>query len=301
MRGGARAALLRLLGLAGLLASLASVTGCSKRPEIVASRGPLLSIWEHEGPAARPPPAPASVSLALGSLPPDELPRIREDLRDSADFALRHAAPDLLDLGENAPEGATSGSARAALRDLPALTAAANVLGSPWGAQGISARLGASCDPTAVVCVPIFAREAGPEVALIRRGRALAWALGHAAILRVAAASRQAFEHALQEGRSNPRGTVAMVFHASRGTLDEAELEALRRQARGSLEQLPASSLQRPWLQALAAAPSTWELPFALEPDQVLVVPRLSVLARLGDFEAEVERAGTFEWIVRPR
>jgi len=37
-----------------------------------------------------------------------------------------------------------------------------------------------------------------------------------------------------------------------------------------------------------------------LEADQVLVVPRLSALARLQDFVAEVERAGAFEWLAGP-
>jgi len=36
-------------------------------------------------------------------------------------------------------------------------------------------------------------------------------------------------------------------------------------------------------------------LPIALDADEVLVIPRLSALARLQDFRSEVERAGTCE------
>jgi hypothetical protein len=104
----------------------------------------------------------------------------------------------------------------------------------------------------------------------------------------------------LQEARRKPRGTIAMVFGASQGTLDEAELVRLRDQARQSLDQLPAGVPLRPWLEALAAAPTSWKLPVDLQDDQVLVVPRLSALARLRDFAAEVERAGNVEWIAGP-
>jgi hypothetical protein len=91
-----------------------------------------------------------------------------------------------------------------------------------------------------------------------------------------------------------------MVFNATRGKLDEAELDLLHRQARRMLADIAADSPQRPWLDALEAAQADWQLPIALETDELLVIPRLSAMARLGDFVSEVERTGTFEWVVRP-
>lgn len=295
-RSGA-AALVRALGLVGLF----GLCACSTRTKAAQTRGPFLSILQREGAAGvRGAVSPASVTLALGGLRPEELPRLRKHLAESTDGALRRAAPELFDL-----EGPSDGDAgpdplREALPDLPALTAAANLLGSPWEAPGISVRLGPSCDAAASRCVPLFTPAAEPEGALVRRARALAWAPGYAALLRVSADARPALLRSLREAQSRPSGTLAMVFGAARGTLDEAELDLLRREARRALEQVRPDAPQRPWLDAMGAARADWELPIALEADQLLVIPRLSALARLRDFVSEVERAGAFEWVARP-
>ena len=76
-------------------------------------------------------------------------------------------------------------------------------------------------------------------------------------------------------------------------TLDEVELELLREQARRALAHLGPGAPQRPWLEALGAVRANWELPIALDPNDVLVIPRLSALARLQDFHSEVGLAGT--------
>jgi hypothetical protein len=91
-----------------------------------------------------------------------------------------------------------------------------------------------------------------------------------------------------------------MVFDATRGKLDEVELDLLRRQAHRALADMAADSPRRPWFAAIEATPADWQLPIALAADELLVIPRLSALARLRDFTAEVERAGTFDWVVRP-
>ena len=279
----------RPLALAGLLALVA----CSNRSRATDRHGPVLSVIAREGAvAARRPVEPAIVSLALAGLPAGELARLREHLRESTDTALRRAAPDVFDLGE-APDAASPDPLRLALPDVPALTAAANVLGSPWEAPGISVRLGPTCAAEATRCIPLLEPPGMQDDALTRRGRALAWALGNAIWLQVSATSRPALIRALQESRTRPQSTIAMVFGAARGSLDEAELDGLRRQARESLEQVAAGSSRRPWLEALAAAPASWELPVPLESDQVLVIPRLAALARLQDFAAEVHAAMT--------
>jgi hypothetical protein len=294
-RGPGAAALLYEAAFIGLL----GLAACSTRTKAAGSRGPFLSILPREGATpARGAIAPGSVSLALGGLPPGALPRLREQLKESSETALRRAAPALFDLDDAPPD-----ASRHALPDLPALTAAANVLGSPWEAPGISVQLGAVCEAAASRCVPLFAPavetvETGD--ALVRRARALAWALGNAAVLRVPANGRPGLLRALREAQPRPSSTLAMVFDAARGTLDDAELDLLRQQVRQALAELAPDAPQRPWLDALGAVRPDWELPIALDADQLLVVPRLSALARLQDFVSEVERAGTFEWVVRP-
>jgi hypothetical protein len=186
------------------------------------------------------------------------------------------------------------------LPDLPALTAAANLLGSPWEGPGISVHVGAVCEAAASRCTPVFVPAAMADEPLVRRGRALAWALANAALLRVAANAREGLLHSLRDVQLRPSGSVAIVFASARGTIAAAELDRLRHEARQALAQLRPDAPQRPWLDALDAARTHWELPVALDADQMLVIPRLSALARLQDFAAEIESTGTFEWVVRP-
>jgi hypothetical protein len=284
-------ALARALGLVGLLA----LAGCLSRPK-AEHRGPFLSISRQEGgtvPRSAVPPG--SIALALGGLPPGELTRLRELIEESTDAAVRRAAATLFDRVGLAEEAAAPEPdlLRQALPDLPALTAAANVLGTPWNAPGLSVRLGATCDAAADGCVPLFAPAVDGEDVLVRRGRALAWTLGNAVRLRVPAGSREALLRSMREAEIRPSGTIALVFGAPRGELDEAELALLREQARRALAHLAADAPQRPWLEALGAARAVWELQIALDADEVLVIPRLGALARLQDFHSEVEHAGT--------
>jgi hypothetical protein len=292
-RSGARALAGGVVGLFALLV----FAGCSRRPE-AERRGPFLSIFRQEATnEARVAVPPGSIALALGGLPPDSLPRLREYLTQSTDLALRRAAPMLFDLGlDEDAASPTPDPLRQALPDLPALTAAANALGAPWSAPGLSVQVGPACTAAASRCVPLFAQAADDADALVRRARALAWALGNAAVLRVPAGSREALLRSLREAQTRPSSTIALIFGASRGALDAAELELLRDQARVALAHLPAGAPQRPWLDALCVAKASWELPVRLDADEVLVVPRLSALARLQDFRSEVARdAGTSE------
>ena len=283
------------------LAVLLGTADCSTRRRTNEGRGSVLSIVAAAGARESAGVGPASVSLALGGLPPEEIPRLRERIAESADAALRRAAPDLLDMGSPADDAAARDAANQVGPDLPALTAAVNLVGAPWSAPGISVRLGAGCDPAASRCVPLFAPPSSePEDPLARRARSLAWALSNASRVRSPPSSRTALVRSLRAAQRRPSSTVAIVFDAARGTLDGTELDLLRREARRAMEALGTDAPQRAWLEAIAAAQATWELPIDLESDELLVVPRLSALARLVDFASEVESAGTFTWISRP-
>jgi hypothetical protein len=228
----------------------------------------------------------------LAGLPPEELPRLRETLAASNAAAVRTAAPALFDLvGSQSPDDADP--LRRALPDLPALTAASDLLGAPWSARDILVELGPACAQGTTRCVPLFSAPATDP--LERRGRALAWALGNAAILRAPASTRPALIRAL---RAAP--TVALVFDSTQGILDGAQFEQLQVEARRALGHLPPNAAQRAWLESLDRSDAHWALPVPLGPDEVLVVPRLSALARLPRFESDLNAAGAFEWIVRP-
>ena len=211
------------------------------------------------------------------------------------DAAVARASPLNLGLDEGDQNGA--GTTEVFQRELPALTAAANLLGSPWSAPGLSVSLGPICQAGAAECVPLFAVPT--DHPRERRARALAWALSHCAILKARAAPGD-LAAALHERQGQPKGTVALVFADRGGALDEGQLQQLRGQATRALAHLPEKSPERFWLEAIGRAGSNWALPVALGPDELLVVPRLSVLARLKDFTAELTNAGSFDWVVRP-
>ncbi|HVY44909.1 MAG TPA: hypothetical protein VHB21_03480, partial [Minicystis sp.] len=120
-----------------------------------------------------------------------------------------------------------------------------------------------------------------------------------AAIVRAAPAARAAIVTRLRDAALGAT-TIALVFDAPTGELDEARLTPLCDAARRALGHLDRAAPARPWLDALAKAPARWTLPVPLGPDEILVVPRLSALSRLAAFEADVAAGGELTWVVRP-
>jgi hypothetical protein len=285
-RGCVATALACALGLVGVV----GLADCST-PSKGERRGSFLSVQRQEGSTVASADAlPGSVALALGGLPAGEMTRLREGLAESTEVAVRRAAPALFDLADD-DAGTAPDPLRQAMPDLPALTAAVNVLGAPWHAFGLSVTLGPTCAVASPACVPLFTPAVDRDDALVRQGRALAWTLGNAALLRVPASSRAALLRSLRGMQTRPSGTIALVFDAPRGVVDAKELGLLHDEAREALLHLGPGALQRPWLEALVAARAEWALPIPLDSDEVLVIPRLSALARLQDFHSEVERA----------
>ncbi len=278
------------LGLAALVLAAAA---CPAKP---AAR-PKLSVFEVAPgePAPAGALAPEAFSVALGALSPEPRARLLEALTQATDAEVKRAHPLVVDLVEDGtPERARL---RELLRaDVPAVTAANNLLGAPWHAPGLQVELGTECAPHAARCfeVPSPAREDTLE----RRGAFAAWALAHAALVR--SPTKDALVEALRAEQQQPGSALALVLSARSGSVAAGQRDAFERQARRGIPLLPEDAPERRWLEALAHAPAGWSLPVPLEADEVLVIPRLASLARLHEFAAEIERAGPLEWVVRP-
>jgi hypothetical protein len=268
--------------------------GCS-----AAKREPLvLSIFDApESSSVQGTRAPAAVATALGGLNAEVLQQLGDQLKAANDAAITRANPLTFQLDDDAT--GKEGQAAALQREMPAVTAAANLASSQWSAPGIRVELGRRCQPSAATCLPLLTDATFAEDTHTRRARGLAWALSHAAIVR-AHGSALELGRVLRE-RLKASGTMALVFTATAGTLEAVPLGVLRAQAARAVSHLPQKAAGRGWLEAMAHAEPGWTLPVALEPDEIMVVPRLSALARMKDFEAELAKAGSFDWVVRPR
>ena len=260
------------------------LVGCAAPPAGVLS---VFSAPEAPAPGAL---RSDSVSLALGGLPSGATQRISDALAAATRSAIRRANPLYVELGESAPGTALSAN-------LPALTAAANLLGSPWQAPGLSVELGPSCQPGAQRCIPLF-RERQDD-GLERRARGMAWAFSNAALLRAPGRVVQVRDE-LQQRATQPDSTLALVFTRSSGSLDATEMGALQHEATRALRYLPEGAHERFWMEALAQPPAQWTLPLHLDADELLVVPRLGALARVPEFVGEIRSATDAEWVVIP-
>jgi hypothetical protein len=280
-------------GAALVCAAVLSVGCTDARPE-----GPVLSIFETAGtpgPGAQPL-DPAAVSLALAGLEPGALERVRAALAMATDVAVKRANPLLVDLVPPASPPTRAALSEVLRAELPAATAASNLMAAPWRAEGLRVELGPACQPGATRCVSAFGAASGD--AIERRARGVAWAWSHAAVLRPKEGA-PALVQALRARRTQAASTLALVLTAETGELDGAAMEGLRHQASRALAHAAPGSPEHFWLDAISKAPGHWTSPVALQRGEVLVVPRLGVLARLHDFEAELISAGSFEWRVR--
>jgi hypothetical protein len=260
------------------------LVGCAAPPAGVLS---VFSAPDAPAPGAL---RSGAVTLALGGLPSGDAQRISDELAAATRSAIRRANPLYVELAEPAP--ATPLSA-----NLPALTAAANLLGSPWQAPGLSVELGPTCRPDAQRCIPVFRERLDDGVE--RRARGMAWAFSNAALLRAPGRVEQVRD-ALQQRAIQPDSNIALVFTSSSGSLDAASLGALQREATRALRYLPEGARERFWLEALAQPSVQWALPVQLNAEDLLVVPRLGALARVPEFVGEIRGTADAEWVLVP-
>jgi hypothetical protein len=267
----------------GLLLAL-GLFGCASPPEGVLS---VLPAPENTLASALPR---GAVALALGGLPADTERHLGDEIAAATRAAIQRANPLYVDLSGEPAAGPLAAH-------LPALTAAANLLGSPWQGPGLRVELGADCRPEARLCIPLF-RERQDD-GLERRARGMVWTLSNAALLR-APGRVEAVREALQQRAIQTDSTIALVFTKSSGSFDATGLSAIQREASRALRYVPAEANGHSWLEALAQPAPQWALPIQLEPDELLVIPRLGALARVNEFVLEVRQASSAEWVVVP-
>jgi hypothetical protein len=273
--------------LASTVTSIAAATllaACSSAPV-----GPVLAV--SNGGRPRPASAGAAVALAMAGIGSEARADLEDGLAVFADRAIAKAHPLIVDLDEEPVDAALR---RVLAARLPAITAAMNLAGSPWHADGISVELRDACPAAAVRCLPIFG--AAPVDALEKRARILSWAFSSAALVR-ATSPIDDVVGALSTRAAEPDTTIALVLTSH--PIDDV---AVRAQAKRVGEIVDGSEgLEARWITALSEerAPA---LPLVLAEDEILIVPRLGVLARLSDFEREVDaQRGAFTWIFRPQ
>lgn len=273
------------------LAVVALTLSCSNS----AASTSVLSVFERPSQKAvsAQPLNPAAISLSLAGGAPNAVDRTRALLGAVSVAVRQRANPFIIDL--DGSEAYTLTSTRTQLlTQLPAATAAANLLASPWRDTGIWVELGVSCPPSANRCMRLYDWNGSDTVE--RRVRNVVWAWSHAALIRPKGPVA-AFVAALRRRAVQPTTTIALVFARSSGQLNAASLAALRREARQAQAQTPPKSPERYWLRAVTHAPAKWSLPVPIAAGDVLVVPRLSALARPQDFVADITAAGDCDWV----
>lgn len=176
---------------------------------------------------------------------------------------------------------------------LPVYNAALALTAGCWTPQsrGMTVRAVAASD-----CLPagrcVAAWQSEPGDAQARQARFLAWPLTHALLLRLESAADAAKAVESLRERSGRSSTIALVIDAAsqrrRGPADLPRLQALSRQ----VVHLQSKARQKPdpLLEGLASEDATPLLAWlSLEPQDIMVVPRLGALATRARFLAEAE------------
>jgi hypothetical protein len=269
-----------------------------------------------------------TAALALSSLSRRELEGLRRALEELADRLETRSDPMVEDLDESDPMAPFARLLRTFLPTLTACSAigarrqvapdgtmvAAVAMECDAGAVASEARDGAEDAPaTMVACIPLW--QPAPAERYVRRARFLEWPLAAAVVLGFTDArhARDARDQ-VRESAHDAGSRVAVV-------LDGEDLGGARNEAVDAVR-VPAERVValirrgRPdhrvperahVLELLANAPPSGAAPvpwLRLDPEEVLVVPKLSALADLETFASDVERAlpanTRVEWVRRP-
>jgi hypothetical protein len=275
-------------------------------------KGPVLIVRRDAGPTL-----PRSnddedraMALAVASIDPAERTRILDQMRYTTARLETRLSPLGTDFGDD--DGDPVEAFRSAMAaHMASFTAARAFERGAWSAAGVSARVARSCADAEIApgetCVPLWGDE-GASPLHVRRARFLAWAASQAAIVDLGTpAAADACARALRIRLADPSSTVALVLtEADLALRPLPEQEELREAARRLGIAMAANHIEdHQHLDAFArAAPKGRVAPWLdLTPTSVLVVPRLSALARTQEFAAAIEAAAgevRIAWVRRP-
>ena len=174
-----------------------------------------------------------------------------------------------------------------------------------WRDESVGVRRVAVC-PTGALCFDPFERVGSSDQE--RRARALVWVWSHAAILVLPdKASLRTAHLLLQEQAQALPSMLAAVYSADAFAPVSPEIVESARALNSELRSLSSRitpTPERAWLEAIAEGAQA-STPIALRPNELLLLPRVSALARAGDVQREVEtclneHAMTATWGVAP-
>lgn len=291
---------LAALGGTGLLAARRPPLPAPERPS---ARGPLL-VWEQGGaePSKQDPHELArALWLVLGSLARETLDATLADVAELLDGVEARELPLGLDLTE-APPKVIAGRLRRAL--LPSWTSARTLVQGVWSAsdRSLSVRLARPGErPNEGITAPAWAD--GERSGLAARARFLSWPVSSAVLVDAGTpqyAARLAARLRAEVVRKD--ALIALVLDGAvqridTNSLGEAELQ--RRELELRLRRFDERALTKrlgdaaPLALALRAGLPQGPVPswIELQPSELLIVPRLSSLARRSRFLSELDRA----------
>jgi hypothetical protein len=275
--------------------------------------GPVLVVRAVAAPAAAAPPSEddedVAMALAVASIDPAERARILEEMRYTTARLEARLSSLVPDFGDDDVDPIDE-FRRAMAAHVPSFTAARTFERSAWTTSDLTVRLARSCAEARPegdeVCAPLWTdhAERGP----VARARFLAWAASRAAVVDLATpAAAETSARALRVRVSAPSSPIALVLTgddlALRPVAERADLEDAARRLGRAMAANHIEDNHR--LDAFArSAPKGRAAPWlSLTPSQLVIVPRLSALARLGEVASEIEAAANgapVRWVHRP-
>jgi hypothetical protein len=287
-----------LLSLALVAVSSGTIGLAPEGPVVVFRTGSAAEVANDDD---------VAMSLAVGSLSPEERTKLLGDLGNTTARLEARLSPLADDLGDEDVAPLDELERDLAPR-MAAVTAARGLTRTTNVGAGLSVRVASSCAEARVqadeTCASLW--DERDDRPLARRARFVAWAAARAAVVQFS--STTAMQRCAENLR--PRTTAAgssvalVVTNTDPTPAERTEREQLRDAAKQLGRAMHANHLRDDHhLDALAhEAPTRSPLPLRLGPATLVVVPRLSSLTNPHAVTAEIESAcgSNNEWIHRP-
>ena len=290
----------------GAVAILAALVRSRSAP-----RGPVLLVRALAPGASSKLPAgdeDRATALAVASSSPSDRAAILELMDYTTARLEARLSPLGTDFGDGEGEPVEQ-FRRAMAAQMPSFTAARELERGAWHAQDLAVRVASTCEGAEKdeTCLSLWSSDDGPTE-LGRRARFLAWAASRAALVDLGTPeSAEACARRLRERTRLDASTIALVL-----TLDDLALRpvpdrALLETAAHKLGRAMAANdiREASHLESFARATPTGRVApwLVVPPTAVVVVPRLSAIARPEDLTQEIESAAAgapLRWLHHP-